>query len=54
MTSRPPLYLLAVLTVVLSSCYRMPAEDEFSVGPTTNNPAVTNERPESFIPGMGY
>ena len=41
--------------LILTSCYRMPNEDDFSLVPTTNNPAVTNEKPGSFLPGMvGY
>lgn len=41
-------------TLLLTSCYRMPTEDDFSVVPTTNNPAITQEKNTNFIPGMGY
>lgn len=55
---QPKKFLSHLLTIscllLLTSCYRMPGEDEFSVVPTTNNPSVTNEKPDSFIPGMGY
>lgn len=41
--------------LVLSGCYRMPSEDEYSLVPTTNNPAITHEKPGSLLPGgMGY
>ena len=42
------------LGLSLCSCYRMPGEDEFSVIPTTNNPAVTKEKPSALMPGIGY
>jgi hypothetical protein len=38
----------------LTSCYRMPTENDFSVVPTTNNPAVTCEKNDSMLPGLGY
>lgn len=44
----------ALLLFVLESCYRMPTDDDFSVVPTTNNPALTNERSDHFVPGMSY
>ncbi|WP_154017890.1 hypothetical protein [Candidatus Protochlamydia phocaeensis] len=47
-------FLLASFIATLFSCYRMPTENDFSVVPTTNNPAVTNEKTESLLPGMGY
>lgn len=48
-------FLLAgLLMMTLQSCYHMPADDEFSVVPTINNPAVTNERSDHFMPGVGY
>jgi hypothetical protein len=40
--------------ILLTGCYRMPTENDFSVVPTTNNPAVTCEKNDQFIPGMGY
>jgi len=40
------------LLLIFSSCYRMPTDDDFSVVPTVNNPAVTNEKPGTFLPGM--
>ena len=48
------LFMLGTM-LVLSSCYRMPGEDEYSLVPTTNNPAITHEKPGSLLPGgMGY
>lgn len=42
------------LLLVLTSCYRMPSENDFSVVPTTNNPAVTCEKPTGLLPKIGY
>ncbi len=41
-------------SMCLTSCYRMPTENDFSVVPTTNNPALTCEKNNSVIPGIGY
>ena len=38
--------------IAMTSCYRMPGEDEFSVVPTTNNPSVTCEKGGSFLNGL--
>jgi hypothetical protein len=44
-----------VLANFCISCYRMPTENDFSVVPTTNNPAVTCEKPNTILPaGLGY
>lgn len=46
---------LVLLTMVsLSGCYAMPGENDYSVIPATNNPAVTREKPGSILPGVGY
>lgn len=45
---------LACSSACLTGCYRMPTEDDFSVVPTTNNPAVTCEKNDNFLPGLGY
>lgn len=45
---------LFAAVILLSSCYRMPTDDDFSVVPTTNNPSVTQEKPSGFMPAMGY
>jgi hypothetical protein len=48
-------FTLAIcFSTCLTSCYRMPTEDDFSLVPTTNNPAVTCERNDSPIPSVGY
>lgn len=49
-----PLIVALCLGVCLTGCYRMPTEDDFSVVPTTNNPAVTCEKSTSILPGSGY
>jgi len=48
--------LIALLMLItLTSCYRMPSEDEYTVVPTINNPAVTRERQEANpLSGIGY
>lgn len=46
-----PLFLLLILT---SCVYRMPTENDYSVVPTTNNPANTRQKPAPAIPGLGY
>lgn len=48
--------LLATLSalLLLSSCYRMPTDDDECVVPMTNNPAVTRERTQNPIPGLKY
>jgi hypothetical protein len=46
--------LLVCALICLTGCYRMPTENDFSVVPTTNNPAVTCEKNTGLIPGMGY
>ncbi len=45
---------IALLGACLTSCYRMPNENDFSLVPTTNNPAVTYEKNDSFVPGANY
>lgn len=49
-------YLLLAVCLLTSStgCYRMPTDDDFSLVPTTNNPAVTREKNDGLIPGLGY
>lgn len=46
--------LIACTGFCLIGCYRMPTENDFSVVPTTNNPAVTCEKNDSLIPSIGY
>lgn len=47
--------ILTSLAICAQSCYPMPTENDFSVVPTTNNPAVTKEvNNTSLVPGVGY
>lgn len=39
--------------LVLTSCYRMPGDEEFSTVPTINNPTLTREK-QAPMPGIGY
>jgi hypothetical protein len=48
------LCLIACSSMYLTSCYRMPTENDFSLVPTTNNPAITCEKNNTPIPGVGY
>lgn len=43
-----------VVLLLLSSCYRMPTEEDYSLVPTTNNPAITYEKDDSPIPKVSY
>jgi hypothetical protein len=36
--------LLAFIWAILTGCYPMPTEDDYSLIPTTNNPSVTREK----------
>lgn len=48
------LLLVAVILGCVTSCYRMPNDDEFSVVPLTNNPDFTRKGAQSPIPGASY
>lgn len=39
---------------LLTGCYRMPGENDYSVVPTTNNPSVTCEKNDNMMPSMKY
>jgi len=39
---------------LLTGCYRMPSENEYSLVPTTNNPAVTYEKNDNLMPSVKY
>jgi hypothetical protein len=46
------LLLIATVALATTACYRMPAEDEYSLVPFTNNPDVTrNKSSGSMMPG---
>lgn len=46
-------FLASFVTVVLTSCYRMPTDDDYSLIPMTNNRDFTREKSEG-LPGVGY
>lgn len=46
-------FLTTFATAVLTSCYRMPTDDDYSLIPMTNNRNFTREKSEG-LPGVGY
>lgn len=48
------IFILTSFLFLLSGCYRMPGENEYSVVPTTNNPSVTCEKNDNLMPSMKY
>ncbi len=48
--------LMAFASILFMGCYRMPADGEYSVIPSTNNPDVIgNDRgAASWMPGSGF
>jgi len=48
------IFLLICGLNLLVSCYRMPNENEYSLVPTTNNPAVTCEKNDNLMPSVKY
>lgn len=48
------LFVTISFCLIFTSCYRMPTDDDYSVVPITNNPAVTCEKKSNVMPGMGY
>jgi hypothetical protein len=48
-------YFLALFTLLsLTSCYRMPTEQDYSLVPVTNNPNLVKDKGGSQMPGVGY
>ena len=45
------LLALFFTSLLITGCYRMPTDDDFSLIPVTNNPSITCEKP-SALPGM--
>jgi hypothetical protein len=43
----------ALMGLTLTSCYRMPGEDDYSLIPNINNPDITRAK-ESAEPAMKY
>jgi hypothetical protein len=48
------LMALIFIANMLTACYRMPADNEFSLVPTTNNPDITGDRGNSILPSVSY
>ncbi len=50
------LALSAILVVLstLTSCYRMPTNDDYSLIPATNNPDFTGKRNQGGMPSVPY
>ncbi len=49
------LFALTVGFSLLSGCYRVPEEGEYSVIPATNNPGVVGNRgSQSILPSTGF
>ena len=42
-----------VLFTLMTACYRMPTDDDYTTIPTTNNPHVTNDK-GGFTPNIKY
>jgi hypothetical protein len=43
------------LLAALTSCYRMPTEDDYNINPLVNNPTITREKPsQQLMPSVGY
>lgn len=48
------LVVLGCIVSLLSACYPMPAEGEYSAIPTTNNPDVVGSHNSGLLPGGGF
>ena len=44
----------SLIFLLLTGCYRMPGQDEFSVVPTTNNPDVIGKSNSNWMPTTGF
>lgn len=42
------------LLCILTACYKMPTEDDYSVIPTTNNPDVTRDCGTQMLPQANF
>lgn len=47
------IYFLLTSALLLTSCYRMPNDDDYSAVPLTNHPDLTREKSD-IVPQMGY
>lgn len=48
------LLFFGLALLLLSSCYRMPGEEDYCLIPTTNNPSVTGQSAGTLMPGTSY
>ncbi len=49
------IFLILSLSLLLTGCYRMPTDDDYSVVPNTNNPYITGDKAGQMgMPTMGY
>lgn len=46
--------LILALAITLSSCYRMPTDEDYCLLPSTNNPDITREKPSNSLQNMKY
>lgn len=47
--------LLSIIILSLTSCYRMPTDDDYCLVPNLNNPDITREKSSnSLAPGLGF
>ncbi len=46
--------VLILLICSLTSCYRMPTDEDYCVIPTTNNRNITREKLTPALPGVQY
>ncbi len=47
-------YAALLMAFLLTGCYRMPTEDEYSVIPRTNNPDIIREKVNPLAPSVNY
>lgn len=47
-------YAVLLMAFLLTGCYRMPTEDEYSVIPRTNNPDIIREKVNPLAPSVNY
>jgi hypothetical protein len=46
--------LTATICTLLTGCYRMPTDDDYSLVPMTNNPTTTRQHADSPMPQASY
>lgn len=47
------IFLAMGILCAMTACYRMPTDDDYSLIPSTNNPAFSRQKTNE-IPGLGY